>query len=99
MALQQKAAAAALVAEFVEMLPPASSSLGDGDAEPPWIEEFVCARVARASARANMGWAVERILRATAARCVHCSVGAYHGYCRPLRCWCLVAAAGGGGAS
>jgi hypothetical protein len=81
MALQQKAAAAKLVAEFVEMLPPASSSLGDDDAEAPWIEEFVSERVLAASARVNMGWAVEQILRAAAARCAHCSVGAYCGSC------------------
>ena len=71
-------AAAALVAEFVEMLPPPSSTPpARSDAEPPWIEEFVSARVLAARARANMGWAVEQILRAAAARCVHCTVGAY----------------------
>ena len=71
-------AAAALVAEFVEMLPPPSSTPPTrSDAEPPWIEEFVSARVLAARARANMGWAVEQILRAAAARCVHCTVGAY----------------------
>lgn len=69
--------AVAAVTEYIAMLPPASTSLGDDGPAPPWIEEFVSTRVQAASARASMGWAVDQILRAAAARCVHCTVGAY----------------------